>query len=67
MSPEFSAFLIHGDRDQAAAAYISQVCEVSSYDNSEMMNNSINRFLSTVIKESVAAKIIYLDIIVGIL
>ena len=40
---------------------------MSSCEISEMMNNSISRFLSTVTKESVAAKIIYLDIIVGIL
>ena len=34
-----------------------------------MMNNAINRFLflATVIKENVAAKVIYLDIVVRIL
>ena len=41
--------------------------KVSSCEISEKMNSSIDRFLSTVMKESVAAKIIYLDIIVGIL
>ena len=48
---------------------ITKECEMSSCEISEMMNNTINRFLflATVIKESVAAKVIYLDIVVRIL